>query len=113
LDALLLVSPTPFSVYGVLAMWGIAATAVLVVLRRRLRLRYARWFLIHNALALIVVLATVIHALQIEGAMEIVSKWALCLAALMTTSVVVLDLRVVKPLQRWRRTMTEPSLNDS
>ena len=30
IDALLLVSPTPFSVYGVTAMWGVVATAVLV-----------------------------------------------------------------------------------
>ena len=106
LDALLLVAPTPFSVYGVLAMWGIVATAVLVVLRRRLGLRYSTWFLLHNALALVVVVATVIHALQIEGAMEIVSKWALCLAALTATSVALLDLRVVKPLMRWRRNPT-------
>ena len=35
-DALLLVSPTPFSVYGVTAMWGIVATAILVLFRRRL-----------------------------------------------------------------------------
>ena len=112
LDALLLVSPTPFSVYGVLAMWGIAATAVLVALRRRLGLRYSTWYLFHNALALVVVLATVIHALQIEGAMEIVSKWVLCIAALMATGVVLFDLRVIKSLERWRRTIAKPRLND-
>ena len=104
LDALLLVSPTPFSVYGVLAMWGVVATAVLVALRRRLRLRPATWLVVHNALALVVVVATVVHALQIEGAMEILSKWLLCLAALAATGAVLLDLRVVRPLARWRRT---------
>lgn len=103
LDALLLVSPTPFSVYGVLAMWGIAATALLVALRRRLGLRYSTWFLVHNLLALVVVIATVIHALQIEGAMEIRSKWAICLAVLAATAVVLLDLRVIRPLLRRRR----------
>ena len=97
----------PFSVYGVLAMWGIVATAVLVVLRRRSGLRYATWFFIHNALALVVVVSTVVHALQIEGAMETLSKWLVCLAALATTLVVLLDLRVVKPLARWRRVTPE------
>lgn len=102
LDALLLVSPTPFSVYGVLAMWGVLATAVLVALRRRLGIRRSTWSLVHNALALVVVIATVIHALQIEGAMETWSKWALCLAALATAAWVLLDLRIVKPLARRR-----------
>ncbi|KAA2236471.1 ferric reductase-like transmembrane domain-containing protein [Salinarimonas soli] len=102
-DALLLVSPTPFSVYGVTAMWGVVATAVLVLSRRRLGLRYSVWRLIHNGLAAIVVFATVIHALQIEGAMEPVSKWMLCLAALAATGVVLLDLRVVRPFRALRK----------
>ncbi len=109
LDALLLVSPTPFSVYGVLAMWGVVATAVLVALRRPLGLRYATWYLVHNALALVVVVATVIHAVQIEGAMEVVSKWALCLAALAATGAALLDLRIIRPLARWRRTAAKPT----
>jgi predicted ferric reductase len=109
MDALLLAAPTPFSVYGVLAMWGVVVTAVLVVLRHRLGLRYATWYLIHNGLALVVVVATVIHALQIEGAMEIVSKWLLCLAALTSTGATLLDLRVVRPLMRFRRTIAKPT----
>lgn len=103
LDALMLVSPTPFSVYGVLAMWTAVVIAVLVALRRRLGLRYSVWRLIHNGLALIVVVATVIHALQIEGAMETVSKWALCLAVLTATGVTLMDQRVVRPLFRRRK----------
>ncbi len=109
LDALMLVAPTPFSVYGVLAMWGVAATTVLLALRRRSGLRYATWSLVHNALALVVVVATVIHALQIEGAMEIVSKWGLCLAALAATGVTLLNLRVIKPMTRWRGTSRGPT----
>ena len=69
IDALLLRSPTPFSVWGVAAMWAVAATAVLVALRRRVRLRPVTWAALHNALALVVVLGTVIHAVQIEGTM--------------------------------------------
>jgi hypothetical protein len=80
IDALLLRSPTPFAVWGVTAMWAVILTAVLVALRRRFR--PAAWAAIHNGLALVVVLGTVIHAVQIEGTMGAASKWALCLAAL-------------------------------
>jgi predicted ferric reductase len=101
-DALLLVSPTPFSIYGVTAMWGVVATAILVLFRRRLGLRHSVWRLIHNGLVAIVVAATVIHALQIEGAMEPVSKWMLCMAVVAATGVALLDLRVVRPFRAWR-----------
>jgi predicted ferric reductase len=102
IDALLLVSPTPFSVYGVTAMWGVMATAILVLFRRRLRLRHSAWRLIHNGLAAVVVVATVIHALQIEGAMELGSKWMLCMAVMAATGVALFDLRVVKPMLKRR-----------
>ncbi len=102
IDALLLVSPTPFSVYGVTAMWGVVATAILVLFRPRLGLRYSVWRLIHNGVAAIVVVATVIHALQIEGAMEPGSKWMLCIAVVAATGVALLDLRVVKPILKRR-----------
>ena len=103
LDALMLVAPTPFSVYGVLAMWAVVATAALVILRRRLKLRYSNWRLVHNGLALIVVVATVIHALQIDGAMETYSKWALCLAVLIAAGATLFHQRVIKPLLQQRQ----------
>ena len=37
IDALLFASPTPFSPFGVIAMWAIFAVALLAALRRRLR----------------------------------------------------------------------------
>jgi hypothetical protein len=37
IDALLFASPTPFSNWGVVAMWAVFATAILAALRRRLR----------------------------------------------------------------------------
>src|SRR5678816_847438 len=39
IDALLFASPTPFSPFGVIAMWAILAVALLAALRRRLGLR--------------------------------------------------------------------------
>lgn len=110
LDALLLVSPTPFSVYGVTALWGIVITALLVGFRRRLRLAPQLWRWLHNGLAFVVVVATVIHAVQIEGAMGNVSKALLCIAVLLATAASLLDLRVLRPiLQSRHRGKAEPT----
>lgn len=76
IDALLFASPTPFSAWGVIAMWAVFATAVLAVLRRRLRPR--SWRRLHAALALVIAGGSVVHALLIEGTMETVSKAVLC-----------------------------------
>ena len=97
LDALLLTSPTPFSVYGVIALWGVLLTAALVAFRKRLPLRYSTWRIAHNAIAFIIITATVIHALQIEGTMEPVSKWMICIGVLAITTLILLDLRIVGP----------------
>lgn len=107
LDALLLVAPTPFSVYGVIALWGIVFTALLVIFRRRLR--PSLWSLLHNAVVFVVVVATVIHALLIEGAMEPVSKWLLCLAALASTGTVLLLHWAIRPALRRRRANGGPA----
>jgi hypothetical protein len=80
IDALLYVSPTPFSPWGVTAMWAIFAVALLAVFRRRLRLR--TWRIAHMLLAIIIVAGSVIHAILIEGTMETVSKVALCVLVL-------------------------------
>lgn len=85
-DALLLVAPTAFSVYGVVALLGLGLTAALVALRRRLGWRPLAWRLGHNAVAAVVVVASIVHALQIEGAMEPGSKLALCVLVLAATA---------------------------
>lgn len=102
IDALLLVAPTPFSVYGVLAMWGIFLTAGLVIFRRRTRLGPQGWTLLHNLLALVVVVATVVHAVQIEGAMEPVSKAVLCALVLIATAAALVDVRILRRLRARR-----------
>lgn len=80
LDALLLVAPNTFSVFGVAAMWAVMLTLLIVTLRRRIR--PAVWRRLHIALAAVIVIGTIIHAVQIQGAMEPISKALLCLAAL-------------------------------
>ncbi len=93
-DALLFVSPTPFSVWGVVAMWTTFAAALLVLLRRRLSLRPRVWRSGHTALVVMTVIGSVVHAMLIEGTMEIVTKVAICLLVLLATAKVVIDLRV-------------------
>lgn len=79
IDVLLLRSPTPFSIWGVAAMWALFGSALLTLYRRKLGLRL--WRHLHRGLALVVTGGTVIHALQIEGTMAPVSKAALCFLA--------------------------------
>jgi predicted ferric reductase len=76
IDALTFASPTPFSPFGVIAMWAIFAVALLAVFRRRLGLR--TWRIAHMLLALVIVVGGVAHAMLIEGTMETISKAVLC-----------------------------------
>lgn len=93
IDVLLFRSPTPFSVWGVVAMWLVFIAAALAALRRRLRLRPAVWRLLHTSFAVVIVVSSVVHALLIEGTMETTSKVALCVLALTATAKVIVDVR--------------------
>jgi hypothetical protein len=97
IDALLFTSPTPFSAFGVIAMWAIFAVALLAALRRRLGLRPRTWRIAHTLLAIVIVVGSVVHGLLIEGAMETVTKAALCALVLAATVKVIADLQV------WRK----------
>jgi predicted ferric reductase len=94
IDALLFASPTPFSAWGVIAMWATFAAALLAALRGRLRLAPRTWRIGHTVLAVIIVVGTMVHAILIEGTMETVSKVALCALVLAATTKVVGDLWV-------------------
>ncbi len=91
-DALLFQSPTPFSFWGVVAMWAVIATATLAMLRRKLR--YQTWRRGHAVFALIIVLCTSAHALLIEGTMEPVSKSVLGALIIAATIKTVFELKV-------------------
>lgn len=78
IDALLFVSATSFSIWGVLAMWSIFITASLVVLRRKLRITARAWRTSHKSLAIVTVIGSVVHAMMIEGTMGIASKTMIC-----------------------------------
>ena len=98
IDALTFASPTPFSPFGVIAMWAIFTVAVLAALRRRLGPR--TWRIAHTLLAIVIVAGSVVHGILIEGTMETVSKAALCVAVLAATIKVMTDLRVWRLARR-------------
>ncbi|MDF1707827.1 MAG: ferric reductase-like transmembrane domain-containing protein [Paracoccaceae bacterium] len=102
IDALLFASPTPFSAWGVVAMWAVFAAALLALLRRPLRIGIRPWRLGHSALALIIVLGSAIHAVLIHGTMGTVSKTLLCILAVAATLKVLTDLRTSALLGRSR-----------
>ena len=105
-DVLLFRSPTPFSIWGVVAMWAVFVSALLAASRRRLRLKPRTWRLAHVALALVIVIGSVVHAMLIEGTMETVTKAVLCLLVLGATLKVVADL---KPWPQRPRPAREPA----
>ncbi|MDH2406477.1 ferric reductase [Bradyrhizobium sp. SSUT18] len=92
IDALTYTSPTPFSPFGVTAMWAIFTVALLALLRRRLGLRLRTWRIIHIPLAIVIVAGSVAHCLLIEGTMETISKVALCALVLAAAIKVMVDL---------------------
>jgi len=91
-DALLLRSPTSFSIWGVISMWAIFGSAILAFLRLHKRIKWRRWRVLHPTLALIAAFTTVAHVLLIDGTMELMTKYALCLAVVVTVLPVVIDL---------------------
>lgn len=104
IDALTYTSPTPFSPFGVTAMWAIFAVALLALFRRRLGLR--TWRIVHMSLAAVIVIGSVVHAMLIEGTMETLSKAALCTLVVAAAIKVMVD---VWQRQRKTRPMSSSS----
>lgn len=100
IDALTFTSPTPFSPFGVIAMWAIFATAILAAFRRRLGMQPRTWRIAHTSLAVVIVVGSVVHGLLIEGTMETMSKVALC------TLVLIATIKVLVGLRMWRKRAT-------
>ena len=102
IDALLFASPTPFSVWGVVAMWAAFAAAALAALRTRLRISPRIWRVGHTTLAVVIVVGSALHAYLVDGTMEPLSKAAFCVLVLVATAKVVVDLRAWSVFTRAR-----------
>ncbi|MEP5762345.1 MAG: ferric reductase-like transmembrane domain-containing protein [Litoreibacter sp.] len=94
IDALTFSSPTPFSFWGVIAMWAVFASALLAMLRRRLRLRPKTWKFVHLVFAAIIAIGTVLHAQLIQGTMEAMSKAALSVLVITATIKIIIDAKL-------------------
>jgi len=81
-DALTFTAPTAFSVFGVVAMWALIAAALLASVRKKLGIRPQVWRLAHTTAACFVVVASVAHAILIEGTMGTVSKSVMCVVVI-------------------------------
>ncbi|MBH0236937.1 ferric reductase [Methylobrevis albus] len=101
MDALLLESPTPFSVYGVAGLVLLMVVALLGGLVRAVpRPVVARR--VHSLVGLAAVVCAAWHAVLIDGAMEMISKLVLCAGAVGAAAHAVV--RLYRPLlARWRR----------
>jgi len=92
-DALLFNSPTPFSNWGVIAMWAVFASACLALFRRRFRSRLGLWRLSHKSLAGVIVIGSVVHAMKVDGTMEIISKSLLCVLLVVVTGLALMKFK--------------------
>lgn len=88
-DALLLVAPTPFSLYGVTGLATLSLAALVGFSRRRVRLPPGVWRGLHLCIAAVAACASVIHAWMIEGAMGEITKGMVCAATVVSTLAVV------------------------
>lgn len=99
-DVLLFRSPTPFSIWGAVAMWAIFGAALLAVFK--IRLMPSLWRLGHSAAIILAVLGTVIHAWLVQGAMETFTKAVLCLCVVSASVWTLRKRRVWRLLRRTR-----------
>jgi len=100
LDALLLVAPTPFSLYGVIALWAVVLIALSAILRSRARAHLAMWNRIHSLLAVIVVGSSLVHVWMIDGSMNSLSKTVTCISIALAALAATIYRQWIKPTSR-------------
>ena len=75
-------------------MWAAFAAVFLGLARRRLALRFRVWRLGHTSLAAVTIMGSVVHAMLIEGTMEVMTKTALCVLVVVASAAALVRLRV-------------------
>lgn len=101
-DALLFTSATPFSAWGVIAMWAVFAAALVAALRGLPSVNLRIWRMVHSGLAVVIVICTAVHAILIQGTMEPITKAILAIAVLIALGRVVYERRIWALFKRTR-----------
>jgi predicted ferric reductase len=101
-DALILQAPT-YSRLGVLSAWCMLLTVGLALARRRLPLLYDDWQILHSVLAVAVTGTAVGHVLLLEGTLDGLAEWLVCLAAVAAATAGIVYWHVLRPLERRKR----------
>lgn len=87
-------------------MWGVFLTATLAAVRKKFRIKPRHWRIAHKSLAAIVVACSIAHAVLIDGSMESVSKYALCVLVAVLTIMAIGNIGATKINSR-SRSLTE------
>jgi predicted ferric reductase len=91
---------------GAIALWATLLIVVTSVFRRRLRLGYEAWQVLHLVLAVVLTAAMILHILAARGYAAEPGMRALLVAYAGLALVVLLRYRLVRPLLLWRRPWT-------
>ncbi len=91
---------------GAIAFWATLLIVVTSVFRRRLRLGYEAWQVLHLVLAVALTAAMIVHILAVRGYAAEPAVRTLVLAYGVLALVLLLRYRVMRPLLLWRRPWT-------
>lgn len=91
---------------GAMAFWATLLIVVTSVFRRRLRLGYETWQVLHLVLAIALTAAMIVHILAARGYAAEPAMRTLVLAYGVLALVLLLRYRVMRPLLLWRRPWT-------
>lgn len=84
---------------GAIALWALVLLVVTTVFRRRLRLAYEAWQLLHLALATLAGVAMLVHVLAVNGYTRTVPVRFTMLAYAAAFGIVTLQYRLLRPLR--------------
>jgi predicted ferric reductase len=88
---------------GTIALWALVCLVVTTVLRRRLRLAYEAWQILHLALATLAGVAMLVHVLAVNGYTRAAPVRFTVLVYAAAFGIVTLQYRLLRPLRLRRR----------
>jgi predicted ferric reductase len=103
---------SPAAAWGATALWGLVLIVITSFARKRLRLRYEAWQILHLGLGVLIAGAGLAHMLALRGySSTLAVRWTLLLYAALFL-VLLLRYRIVRPLLLRRRPWTIAANDD-